>query len=934
MAEKKQTAVKKPSAKKKKGKKVTAGRVLAWTLVAGALGVIGALGLYATIIFNGNKILAENWDKLDMPEASHVFDVNNNEVTVLYRENRESVTSSEIPKKLGEAFIATEDRRFNQHSGVDFVAIGRAIVKDIVARSAVEGGSTITQQLAKNLFLNSNKTFFRKATEMSIAVALETKFSKDEILERYLNRIFFGNGAYGVKAAAKKYFGISDLNKLELWQMATLAAIPKSPSNYNPIDNPEKSKERRDVVLKLMADQGYITEDERAKASAQEYVPPKDTSNKKDYMAYLDYVIKEASDVYGISEDDLLRNGYKIYTAMDASAQKIMEQTYENPKFFQKDGPEQKIQSAMAIVNNKDGGIVAMVGGRDYVRKGLNRAADPRGARQPGSSFKPLIVYAPALEKGYSPYSKLQDEETTYNGYTPRNYDGVYRGQVDMFEAVKRSINAPAVWLLNEIGIKYATGFVNKLGITLDKQDANLAIALGGLTKGVTPLQMATAYSAFPNQGYLNQSHAIIKIIDDDGTELAAYKPKRTEPVMSAKTAWYMIQLLQGVLEPGGTGTAAKLDRPAAGKTGTTQLDLKGLEKNNRDVWFAGFTPEWSAAVWMGFDKTDTKHYVLPSSGSMPAAIFKEVMSKALAKKPATQFVRPNNVPDLTAPPKAVGDLKAELLEGTNPAVGLTWSPMGDKLSYKVYRKEAKDKDFQLLQTVTTTDMRDLTVAAGSSYEYYVVAFNPENNTDSDKSNVEKIDVPQHGAADPLHPQQPGGAIGPGATPPGTTNPGGVPGTTPGGQTPGTTNGGAKTNGPGTGAGNAPGTGGAAGGTAPGTSPVPGGTGTGQTAPGAGGTGSGAQNGGGPGTGTPGGTGAGATPKPAGGATPAPGGAGGSATPAPGGTGGGATAPAAGTPAGNTPAPAGSPAPGSGGTGAIGPGAANPGTPVVTQPAR
>jgi penicillin-binding protein 2A len=803
--------------KRKKKKKITAGRVFAWTLVAGALGVIGALALYAAVIFNGKMILNENLDKLDMDEASHIYDINNNEVTVLYRENREIVNIKDIPEKLQQAFIATEDRRFDQHSGVDFVAVGRALVKDIIHRSAVEGGSTITQQLAKNVFLNSNKTFFRKATEMSIAVALETQFSKSEILEKYLNCIYFGNGAYGVKAAAKKYFGISDLNKLEIWQMATLAAIPKAPATYNPIDNPEKSKERRAVVLTLMHDQGYITQDEKNNAMAKEYVPPKETS-RKEYISFTDYVVKEAADQYGLSEDNLLRNGYKIYTTMDANAQKIMEQTYANDKFFQKDGPEQKIQSAMVIINHKDGGIVAMVGGRDYVRKGLNRAVDPRGARQPGSSFKPIIVYGPALEYGnYTPYSKLKDEEITYpGGYSPRNYDGVYRGQVDMFEAVKRSINAPAVWLLNEVTLNKAIPFAEKLGITLDpKNDRNLAIALGGLTKGVTPLQMAAAYGAFANQGYMNESHSIIKILDSNGNEVASYKPKRQVKAMSAKTAWYMTQLLQGVVQPGGTGTAARFDRPVAGKTGTTQLDLKGLEKFNRDVWFVGYTPEWSAAVWMGFDKTDAKHYVLTTSSSMPAAIFKEVMSKALAKRPMTQFVKPEGVPDLTAPPKSIGDFKAEYIKERMPVVKLTWSANGDRMSYKLYRKEAKENEYQLITTTTGTEVRDITVQPGSSYEYYVVAYNPENNLDSDKSNVEKVDIPAENANDPESslPGVPGHPGENGQTPAGNggrTNP----------QAPGKPETGTEgTNVPGT----APGNGNRGAGTSPGTN-GPGGT--------------------------------------------------------------------------------------------------------------
>ncbi|TDF99553.1 transglycosylase domain-containing protein [Paenibacillus piri] len=740
MATNKKTTAGKTKPKKKK-QKFSVGKALMFAFVSAVLALICALGVYIFIIINGDKILKENIDKLDMDEASHVYDVNENEVAVLYRENREIVQPEDIPDKLKQAFIATEDKRFGEHSGIDFLGIGRALVKDIVARSAVEGGSTITQQLAKNVFLSSNKTFFRKATEMSIAVALENNYGKDDILTKYLNRIFFGNRVYGVKAAAKKYFGVSDLKKLELWQMATLAAIPKAPTAYNPISNPERSKERRSVVLKLMEEQKYITAEERAKADAVEYVPPKETAGSKDYLAFLDYVINEANDLYGMSEDDLLRNGYKIYTTMDANAQKLIEQTFANDKFFQKDGPEQKMQGAMAIINHKDGGLVGISGGRDYVVRGLNRATV---MQQPGSSIKPILVYAPALESGkFTPYSMLEDKEANYNGYTPRNYDGVYRGQVNMFEAVKRSINAPAVWLLKENGLKYSMKFAENMGIPLDPvKDANLAISLGGMTNGATPVQMAAAYGAFANNGYLNTTHSIVKIINDQGTQVAAFKQERNAPVMSAKTAYYMTLLMQSVVEPGGTGAAAKFERPLAGKTGSTQNVIKGLEKYNRDLWFTGYTPEWSAAVWLGFDKPDAKHYVTMSSGA-PAIIFKEVMQKALAKRTMTKFNKPDGVEDPVAPPKGVADLKAEYVKDSR-AVIVNWTAAGEGVSYQVFRKEDKDKDFpaEPLLSTTVSEVRDITVTPGATYQYAVASVNPGSGASGGMSAAVTVSIP------------------------------------------------------------------------------------------------------------------------------------------------------------------------------------------------
>ncbi|MCZ8521469.1 MULTISPECIES: transglycosylase domain-containing protein [Paenibacillus] len=866
-------AEKKPAAgaaKKRKKQGFSAGKVIFWMLAAAALAAVSAMGVYIFVILNGNKILQQNIGKLDFSEASMIYDAKKNEIGVLKVENRINVEPSEVPPLMKQAFIATEDKRFEDHTGVDFLGIGRALVKDVVARSMVEGGSTITQQLAKNVFLNADKTFFRKATEMSIAVALEQNKTKDEILTMYLNYIFFGNQAYGVKAASKVYFN-KDLSGLDLWEIATLAAIPKAPSQYNPIKDPERSKERRGVVLKLMQEQGYITEAQRAEAAARDYdPPPKAAGANGRNQAFIDYVMKEAQVNFGLSEDEINRGGLKIYTTLDSDAQQIMDQTYANAKFFQKSGDAQIMQSSMVILDNKDGGIVAMVGGRDYVRGGLNRATS--APRQPGSSFKPLIAYAPAIETGkYTPYSMLKDEKETYpGGYSPRNYDGVYRGQVTMTEAVKKSINMPAINTLKEIGVSNATKFVAKLGITLDDQDRNLAIALGGLTKGTTPLQMAQAYSAFANAGTLHTAHAITKIEEKDGS-VNEYKDQ-SKTVMSAKTAWYMTEMMRSVVEPGGTGAAAKFERPVAGKTGSTQLELKGLEKYNRDLWFVGYTPEWTGAVWMGFDKTDTKHYVSMSSGSA-GVIFKEVMQKALAKRPVTQFKKPSGVPDLQEelPPKGVTDLKAEV----NPETGfvnLSWSSVGEGVTYQAFRKDNTMADYPaepLFSTQSTSYKDQSAYNPGATYQYILVALKPENGAQGAKSNEASVTIPakdgtnqEPNGKDPdksdpdgtgpdgneTDPKNPDGTAKPGTEDEGTQKPGTTkPGTggtqTPGTSKPGTGKPGTGTStdtGTGSGTGTKPGTG-ATGGTGSGSSGTS--TGTGADSSTGGTTGSGAGTG-------------------------------------------------------------------------------------------
>ncbi|OCT14226.1 hypothetical protein A8709_25680 [Paenibacillus pectinilyticus] len=774
-------------------------KLIMGSIIAAIIAVICAMGIYIIVIMSGFKILDANIDKIDdTTESTLIYaqeegkdkdgkDKPATEISKIYKgENRESVNIKDVPERLKQAFIATEDRRFNEHSGVDLRAIGRALVTDIVHMSAVEGGSTITQQLAKNVFLSSEKTAFRKGTEMSIAFALDERFTKDEIMEKYLNRIFFGSNAYGIKAAAKIYFGKSNLNDLKVWEIATLAALPKAPSRYSPLAHPDLSKERRAVVLKLMADQGYITEAERAEAAAVDYVPPASASQTtKDYASFVDYVVNEAEDMYGIEEDELLTKGYRIYTTMNIKAQKTMEQTYANPSFFQKDATDgQKIQSSMVIMDNKTGGLMALIGGRDYKTKGFSRVYSQR---QPGSSFKPIAVYGPALDSGkYTPTSLLDDTQTSFgNGtYTPQNYDRQTHGQVSMIEAVKHSYNLAPVWLLSQMGVQTGREFASRLGITLNAQkDQNLAIALGGLTDGVSPLQMARAYTAFANQGTLNKAHAILRITDAHDKEVAVYKPEKKQ-VMQPLTSYYMTQLLQGVVETGGTGTRAKFNRPVAGKTGSTGLDIKGIEQYDRDVWFVGYTPEWTAAVWEGFDKVDSKHYVTVGSGGT-AAIFKEIMSKSLDGKPMTSFVKPANVPEATEPPSGgITDLMA-IYAPESKSVKITWSSLGDKMSYQLYRKGATEAEAKLIILTPKVQVDDIGINSGETYQYYVVPVQTDTNAPGVQSNVATVIVPKDetlpngGLPSPSPSGAPSPSPGTGTSPPPSPTPSGKPGSSP-----------------------------------------------------------------------------------------------------------------------------------------------------------
>jgi penicillin-binding protein 2A len=730
---------------RKRGGRRRGGHWFGWFLAAGSLAVVCAVVGYLLIVLNGERILAENQKAFEFAETTIIYDRDGREAAALATvENREYVEFGDIPELVYRAFIAVEDRRFYEHEGVDIWAVGRAIVKDIMARSMVEGGSTITQQLAKNMFLSHEKTFFRKASEASIAVALENNLSKDQILELYLNRIYFGRGAHGILAASKLYFGKDDLSKLEVWEIATLAGIPKAPNVYNPISSRERSLERMAVVLSLMEQQGLITAEqaEEAKKKAAGYEPPEGEyagAAAQKYPAFVDFVASEAERVTGLTEEELRVGGYRIYTTLNAGAQRIVEQAFADPDNFEESADDRLVQGAMVILDHRNGEIEAMAGGREYQNKGLNRAVQPR---QPGSAFKPIAVYGPALETGdWFPWSSLADEKRCYGDYCPTNPGGKYAGSIPMRQALKESRNASTVWLLNEIGVDRGLEFAKRLGIELDAGDRNLAIALGGLTRGVTPMEMASAYSVFASGGVSVDPHAILRIEDRKGKVIYQYKAPEAKRLIKPETAWYMTEMLQAVLEKGGTGTKARINRPVAGKTGTTEHGIPGFKSSaNRDVWFVGYTPEWTAAVWMGYDRTDEQH-VLKRGSSMAAALFAKVMGEALKDAPASSFTKPEGVKTVAKPP-TVGGFSV-VWSDAELGVRLSWSrQQGDGLLYRVYRKAESEEGFELLTVTENTTALDPAVEPGVAYEYYVTAYDKEHAIEGDRSTIRGVTVP------------------------------------------------------------------------------------------------------------------------------------------------------------------------------------------------
>lgn len=553
------------------------------------------------------------------------------------------VSLERIPLHLQHAIVAVEDKRFYDHAGVDAVGILRALMQNVRAGEVAEGGSTITQQLAKNMFLSHEQTLSRKVTEAGYAFKIEQTYDKERILETYLNQIYFGEGQWGIQKAANTYFG-KDVADLTLPESAMLAALPKAPSHYSPFKNKEKALERRNLVLDLMLAGNYINEADYRQAVAAPIVlaEQKQESLRGQYPYYMDQVIEEAIEKYGFTERQLLAGGLHIYTRLDPAVQAAMDKAYGNESLFPKSAPDQLVQSGAVILDPYTGGVLGLVGGRgEHVFRGFNRATQLK--RQPGSSFKPLVVYAPALEKGYGPNSRLYDGPLDINGYRPTDWDKRTRGEVTLREAVIRSWNIPPVWLLNEIGLQTGQSFVQKMGIPLAKGDNNLAIALGGLQEGVSPLQMAQAYGAFPNLGVMMPAHTIEKITTADGRVLVEAQPSPVT-VMSPSSAFTMTGLLMDAVREG-TGSNAAMNRPTAGKSGTTQLPagapFEGIEGGSKDAWFVGYTPELVGAVWIGYDQTDRNHFLNTSGGYSSAIVFREMMNLALQDVPATSFKQP-----------------------------------------------------------------------------------------------------------------------------------------------------------------------------------------------------------------------------------------------------------------------------------------------------
>lgn len=573
-----------------------------------------------------------------LEQTTTVIDEEGEEAGTLYAQKGTFIPLEEISPQIQDAVISTEDQRFYRHSGFDPIGIARAGIGYLVNREIVGGGSTITQQLAKNAYLTADQTMIRKLRELFLAIEIEKHYSKDDILEMYLNNSYFGNGVWGVEDASMRYFG-KPASDVTLEEAATIAAMLKGPSLYNPEDNYERAINRRNVVLQLMVDNEELTEAEAEEASqgGLTLVNAYDPENGYRYPYYFDAVINEAVNRYGFEEEDLLNNGYTIYTALNQTYQQQMDSAYANDALFETAADGTPAQSASVALNPHTGGVNAVVGGRgEYTFRGFNRATQMR--RQPGSIIKPLGVFTPALEAGYEVDSLLADELLSYGetGYTPENLSGTYQGEVPMYEAVADSLNAPAVWLLNEIGIRRGMRKVEEFGLQLEESDNHLgAIALGGMDRGVSPLQIASAYSVFPNEGVRVEPYFITRIVDATGAIVVDNTSPKTRRVTSEDVAEDMNRMLLGVFTSGTAQNNQPSGYRIAGKTGTTQTSSGTGATDN---WIVGYTPDLVVASWMGFDHTTEEHYLTSSSSRGVGMLLKAEMENILPHTQLTAF--------------------------------------------------------------------------------------------------------------------------------------------------------------------------------------------------------------------------------------------------------------------------------------------------------
>ena len=605
------------------------------------------IGLTFSLVVGGYLFyIAKTTNVADLQNAlkatTIIYDKDGNQAGSLTGQKGTYVELDAISENLQNAVIATEDRSFYKNSGINY---GRFFLAILTAgRSG--GGSTITQQLAKNAYLSQDQTVERKAKEFFLALEINKKYSKKEILTMYLNNAYFGNGIWGIEDASKKYFGVS-ASELTLDQSAVLAGMLKGPEIYNPLYSVENATNRRNTVLQNMVAAGYIdqaTADQSAAVDIHGQLIDAYEGKSEDYRypSYFDAVINEAVNEYGLTEEDIIKNGYRIYTEMDQNYQASMQVIYDNVDLFPVAEDGTRAESGSVALDPKTGGVRAIVGrvasDQNAGFRSYNYAT--QSARSPGSTIKPLVVYSPAVANGWSTNKELDNTTKVYGSYTVDNYGGIQGSPtVPMYQALAESLNLPAVATANELGLNTVFDYGKKFGLDMDKVDRSLGVALGS---GVTtnPLQMAQAYGTFANDGVMNDAHLITKIENASGQVVKSHSQK-SKRVLSSSANRKMTNMMLGTFTNGTGVNAAPYGYTMAGKTGTTETDFN--PDLSGDQWVIGYTPDVVISQWLGFPKTDETHYLTGTSAETASVIFRNVANSVLPYTEGTSFDNEKN---------------------------------------------------------------------------------------------------------------------------------------------------------------------------------------------------------------------------------------------------------------------------------------------------
>jgi len=577
------------------------------------LGIWGVIALTLVLVWFGAD-LPKLIDEASLSrKPSITIRAENGEIIARYGEmTGRTIDVKRLPPYVSEAVLAIEDRRFYSHFGIDPIGLTRAMVTNAIKGRVVQGGSTITQQLAKNLFLTSDRNYKRKIQEAMLAVWLEWKFTKDEILSAYLNRVYYGAGAYGVDAAAQVYFQ-KPAKDLNLHEAAILAGVLRAPSTYSPANNPNQAEARAQVVLGAMVDAGYIAETDIKTAKTAAPAPRRKPGQNDFARYYNDWIVDQVEDILGPEHGDV-----EVQTTFRKDVQRGAESALAAT--LDGEGASKNVTQGAVVVMSPDGAVRGLVGGRDWSESQFNRAT--QAMRQPGSSFKPIIYLAAVLNGNYTPDTMVEDAPVSVGNYSPDNYTENYLGWVPLRDALAKSLNTVSVRLLEEVGLPAAQAVAKRLGLPTPN-NTGLSYALG--TAEVTPLQLTAAYASFANGGQAVKPYSILMIRGNDGRLLYRRQSTGLGQVAPPQAIAMVNEMMKGVVTYG-TGTGANLgDRPMAGKTGTSQ--------DYHDAWFMGFTADYVTGVWLGNDNNKSMKKV--TGGGLPARVWKATMAEAEATLPA-----------------------------------------------------------------------------------------------------------------------------------------------------------------------------------------------------------------------------------------------------------------------------------------------------------